>query len=253
MKKSNRDLVWFQEVGKDDIPLVGGKGANLGEMTSFGIPVPPGFIVTSRAYFTFIKNNKLKDKIHNYLKKINVNNQRQLKDASLKIKKLIINGKISDQLAQGIISYYLQLGTPLSQAWVAVRSSATAEDLPTASFAGQQWTFLNVKGEANVVQKVKECWASLFEPRAIFYREERGFSHFKVGVAVPVQKMVAATTSGVMFTIDPVSNEKNKMVIEAIYGLGELIVQGMISPDQYLVEKNPLSISAIESKNKQFN
>jgi len=125
---------------------------------------------------------------------------------------------------------------------VAIRSSATAEDLPTASFAGQQKTFLNIKGEANVLKKVQECWASLFEARAIFYREEKGFNHFKVGLAVPIQEMIPAEISGVMFTINPVTNQKNQIIIEAVWGLGEYIVQGEVTPDTYLVEKNSLDV-----------
>lgn len=130
----------------------------------------------------------------------------------------------------------------MKQSLVAIRSSATAEDLPTASFAGQQETFLNVKGEANVVEKVKACWASLFEARAIFYREEKKFDHLKVGMAVPVQEMVPAEVSGVMFTINPINNDKKVLLIEAIYGLGEYIVQGKVTPDSYLVNKKPLEI-----------
>lgn len=242
MKKKSKHILWFNEVDKNDVGLVGGKGANLGEMTSFEIPVPQGFIVTSKAYFDFLEENKLKSKIDQALRNLDMADPHQLNVASQKVKKLILNGKISSELAREIINNYLKIGSLLSQAVVAVRSSATAEDLPTASFAGQQVTFLNIKGEANVVEKVKECWASLFEPRAIFYREEKGFSHFKVGIAVPVQQMMPSEISGVMFTINPVTQQKNQMVIEAIYGLGELIVQGSVTPDRYLVDKNSLKI-----------
>ena len=240
--KKDKYILWFNEVDKNDVALVGGKGANLGEMASFSIPVPQGFIVTSQAYFDFLNENQLKTKISQFLKNLDVSDPQQLNIASQRIKKLISKGKISSQLAKEIISNYLQLGGIVSQALVAIRSSATAEDLPTVSFAGQQATFLNIKGEANVVEKVRECWASLFEPRAIFYRQEKGFNHFKVGMAVPVQKMIPAKISGVMFTIDPITNQKNRILIEAIYGLGELIVQGQVSPDQYLVDKNSLEI-----------
>jgi len=242
MKKEEKYILWFNEVDKDDVGLVGGKGANLGEMASFGIPVPQGFIVTSKAYFDFLEENKFKSRINQYLRELDVSDPQQLNVVSQKIKKLIISGKISHQVVKEIINNYLKLGGIITHAQVAIRSSATAEDLPTASFAGQQVTFLNVKGEANVVEKVKECWASLFEPRAIFYREEKGFDHFKVGMAVPVQEMVPAEISGVMFTIDPVTHQKNRIVIEAIWGLGEFIVQGLVTPDMYLVDKNSLKI-----------
>ncbi len=241
-KKKQKDILWFQEVNKNDIDLVGGKGANLGEMAAAGFPIPQGFIVTSKAYFDFIEENKLKSKIHQELKKIDLNNPQTINETSEKIKALILSRKISPALAKEIIFNYLKLGGIISHALVAIRSSATAEDLPTASFAGQQKTFLNIKGEANVLKKVQECWASLFEARAIFYREEKGFNHFKVGLAVPIQEMIPAEISGVMFTVNPVTNQKNQIIIEAVWGLGEYIVQGEVTPDTYLVEKNSLDV-----------
>jgi len=242
MSQNKAAVLWFKDIDKDDGNLVGGKGANLGEMMSFKITVPNGFVVTSQAYFDFLKNNHFKTKIRHYLQGADLTRPEQLNDVSHQIKRLIMTGKIDPSLAKQIIDSYLKLGGLLKHAIVAIRSSATAEDLPGASFAGQQATFLNVQGEANVVEKVRQCWASLFEPRAIFYREEKGFDHFKVGMAVPVQEMIPAEVSGVMFTIDPISNQKNRLVIEAIYGLGEYIVQGVVSPDQYLIEKNSLKI-----------
>jgi len=242
MTKEEKNILWFNEVGKEDVALVGGKGANLGEMAQANFPVPQGFIVTSKAYFDFLEENKLKSKIDRELRKIDINNPVTINEVSQRIKALILGGRISPLLAKEIIQNYLKLGGLIAHALVAVRSSATAEDLPTASFAGQQVTFLNIKGEANVVKKVQECWASLFEPRAIFYREEKGFGHFKVGIAVPVQKMIPAEISGVMFTIDPVNHEKNRLIIEAVYGLGEYLVQGTVTPDIYVVEKSSLDI-----------
>jgi len=241
-QKDQKNILWFKEIDKEDIALVGGKGANLGEMASFDIPVPEGFVVTAKAYFDFLKENKLEFKIKDILEKINPQDPQSFSEVSQKIKKLILGGKISSQLAKEIIDSYLKLGGLLKNALVAIRSSATAEDLPTASFAGQQASFLNIKGEANVMEKVKECWASLFEPRAIFYRQEKGFDHLKVGLAVVVQKMVPAQISGVMFTCDPVTNQKNRIVIEAVWGLGEYIVQGKVTPDLYVLDKNSLEI-----------
>ena len=256
-------VVWFSEVDKEDIPLVGGKGANLGEMVKMGLPVPPGFIVTSQAYDQFLEEAKLKPRIKEYLKDLNCQDPRALERVSRVIKKDIIRSPIPYEIAKKIMGSYFTLSrlhgkddssyglvkkikngikSLVNEPLVAVRSSATAEDLPTASFAGQQETFLNIKGEANVVEAVRKSWASLFEPRAIFYREENKFDHFKVGIAVPVQKMVQSETSGVMFTINPVINEKNKIVIEAIWGLGELIVQGKVTPDHYEVDKKTLEI-----------
>lgn len=237
MSKDLPLTVLFNEIDKSDIALVGGKGANLGELTQAGFAIPPGFIVTSAAYFEVIKANNLAQKIKVILKDLNLKDIKSLNFVSNKIKKLIFTAAIPETLAQEIIQRYLKLGHGLNNTLVAVRSSATAEDLPDASFAGQQETFLNVSGEANVVQNVRACWASLFEPRAIFYREEKNFDHFQVGIAVPVQKMIQSEVSGIMFTVNPVSNDKNQIVIEAIWGLGEKIVQGAYTPDHYLVQK----------------
>ncbi|MGB9911109.1 MAG: phosphoenolpyruvate synthase [Microgenomates group bacterium] len=241
-QKKDKNILWFEEIDKDDISLVGGKGANLGEMASFGIPVPPGFVVTAKAYFDFLEKNKLTFKIKNFLSLTHPKKPETYLEASEKIKKLILAQEFPQDLGKEIIESYLKLGGVLSQAEVAIRSSATAEDLPTASFAGQQKTFLNIKGEANVVEKVKECWASLFEPRAIFYREEKGFDHFRVGIAVVIQKMIPSEVSGIMFTCDPVTNQKNRIIIEAIWGLGEYVVGGKVTPDIYWLDKSNLNI-----------
>lgn len=236
-------VVWFDEVDKEDIPLVGGKGANLGEMTKAGFPVPQGFIVTAEAYKKFLNDAHLHEKISEILSSLDVNNSTALNRASERVQRLITHSPFPKEVAQDIIRSYFRLDKGLlKHPLVAVRSSATAEDLPTASFAGQQSTFLNVTGEANVIERVKEAWASLFTARAIFYRAINKFDHFKVFIAVPVQKMVQSDTSGVMFTIDPVKNDKKKIVIEAIKGLGEMIVQGSITPDHYVVDKQTETI-----------
>ena len=230
-------IVDFKQVGKTDIGLVGGKGANLGEMVRAGFPVPPGFIVTSAAYFNVLQINNLKPKIKSFLDDLDIHDIHSLNQVSQQIKSLISRAKIPDQLALDIIKRYLKLGSGHNQTLVAVRSSATAEDLPDASFAGQQETYLNVQGEANLIQNIRACWASLFEPRAIFYRQEKHFDHFKVGIAVPVQQMIQSRISGIMFTVNPVTNNKNQLVIEAIWGLGEKIVLGAYTPDHYLIQK----------------
>lgn len=235
---ANKFVVWFRDVGHDDIALVGGKGANLGEMTRAGFPVPNGFIVTSEAYYAFLEENNLRDKIAVILNNLDVSNSKDLEKASNAVRQLIEHSPVPKEVAKQMFKAYFQLDRSIwKNPLVAVRSSATAEDLPTASFAGQQETFLNVKGEANLLEKVRSCWASLFTQRAIFYRQTNKFDHFRVGIAVPVQKMVASDTSGIMFTIDPVTNNKDHVVIEAIYGLGEMIVQGMVTPDHYEVDK----------------
>ena len=235
---ASKYVVWFTDVDKDDVSIVGGKGANLGEMTQAGFPVPPGFIVTVHAYNEFLDRARVRTKIQEALANLDVNDSDQLEAGAKKIQKLITRSPFPRDIALAIIRAYFQLGKgALKHPVVAVRSSATAEDLPSASFAGQQETFLNVQGEANLVEKVKEAWASLFTARAIFYRATNHFDHFKVGIAVPVQKMVESDASGVLFTIDPVTNDKTKIVIEAVFGLGELIVQGAVTPDQYEVDK----------------
>lgn len=241
-KNQSKLILWFSEVGKEDIALVGGKGANLGEMTNAGFPVPNGFIVTAKAYYHFLQENNLVTKIKHLIKSANFENHDSLMQTAAHTQKLIINGKMSDTLIKEVFQSYKLLDGVLKDALVAVRSSATAEDLPNASFAGQQSTFLNVKGEANVLIKIKEAWASLFEARAIFYRHEQKFDHFRIGIAVPVQKMVNSEKSGVMFTIDPITNDKSKIIIEAIFGLGEYIVAGAVIPDHYEVSKQNLSV-----------
>lgn len=235
-------LVWFKDVGKEDVGLVGGKGANLGEMTRAGFPVPPGFIVTAKAYYEFIRENDFDTKIKHLLGACNFDDNTSLKRTSEDIKNLIKSGKMSQRLIEEIFDAYISLSGPLKNALVAVRSSATAEDLPGASFAGQQETFLNVQGEANLLLRIKDAWASLFEARAIFYRHEQKYDHFKVGIAIPVQKMVESEVSGVMFSIDPLTNDKSKIIIEAVWGLGEMIVQGQATPDHYEVDKHDLKL-----------
>ena len=238
MQKGTKTIVWFDEVTKVDIPLVGGKGANLGEMVHAKIPVPPGFIVTADAYFKFLDDAGLTADIRRYLKDLNVNDSKRLQEVADVIKNRISSAPMPPDMVKEMKEAYRKLG----QGLVAVRSSATAEDLPEASFAGQQRTFLNVQGEDDVVTAIQECWSSLFEPRAIFYREEHNFDHFKVGIAVPVQKMIQSEASGVLFTIEPLSNDTTTIIIEAIFGLGEAIVSGEVTPDQYLLNKKELRI-----------
>ncbi|GIW15491.1 MAG: phosphoenolpyruvate synthase [Tepidiforma sp.] len=238
MVSVTRSVVWFSEVGREDIGLVGGKGANLGELIRAGIPVPPGFVVTADTYFRFIHQNGLEPVIKKELFGLDVHDTRQLNERAENIQRRIMEAPMPAHIADEIRAAYRELG----EGPVAVRSSATAEDLPEASFAGQQSTFLNVVGADNVVRAVQACWASLFEARAIFYREESGYDHTKVGLAVPVQRMVQSEISGVMFTVEPVTSDRTRITIEAVYGLGEGIVSGEISPDLYLVDKESLQI-----------
>ena len=237
-------LLWFKDIRFEDVNIVGGKGANLGEMYSLGIPVPNGFVVTANTYFDFIEKNKLKPQIKNILSITNVDHPDELQSASQKIRSLIKKAPFTHNISIQIMTAYKKLGSfgGLVDMPVAVRSSATAEDSLDASFAGQQDTYLNVIGESNVLHRVRDCWASLFTPRSIFYRVKKKYDHFKVGVAVPIQKMVQSEISGIMFTANPVSNNKNEIIIEVIWGLGEYIVQGVITPDQFIIDKSNWTI-----------
>jgi len=250
MRASEREVLWFTEVGKQDTPLVGGKGANLGEITQAQIPVPPGFIVTAPTYSRFLEQSGLRPAIEKLLSPLDYNDSARLQEVSEEIKSLICSAPVPQQIATEIKKAYRQLGGGL----VAVRSSATAEDLADASFAGQQSTFLNVVGEDEVVDAVRACWASLFEARAIFYRADKGFEHMKVAIAVPVQRMVQSSRSGVMFTLEPVSGDRSKIAIEAVFGLGEAIVSGELTPDLYVLDKASLHIleKRVANQERQF-
>ena len=246
-EKSEKKLIlWFDELKKEDIPLVGGKNANLGEMYQAGIPVPPGFAVTAAAYEKFITETGIAEKIYKIIGETvtDINNPQQYEVASKKIRELIESTKIVKEIDEAIREAYRKLceGMGVLEVSVAVRSSATAEDLPDASFAGQQETYLNVKGEDEVIKKTQKCWSSLFTPRAIFYRTQKGFRHEDVLISVGIQKMVNAKAAGVMFTINPVTGDPNQIVIEGNWGLGESVVSGAVTPDDYIVDKRTMKI-----------
>jgi len=244
--KSKAIILWFEQLRKEDVPIVGGKNANLGEMLSAGIPVPPGFAVTAYAYKKFLEETGLSDKIVQTLKETIVKGEPQeYEEASRKIERLIIESPMPKYIEEKIREAYRELNRRLGleNVRVAVRSSATAEDLPDASFAGQQETYLNVIGEDEVVKKVKECWASLWTARAIYYRESKGFDHSKVLISVAVQKMVNSRSAGVMFTLHPVTGDVNVIVVEGSWGLGETVVQGKVTPDEIVVDKEALKIT----------
>lgn len=224
---------WLEEVGREDIGLVGGKGANLGEMLRHGVNVPPGFVVTTTAYRDFMSRNKLFEVVREVLDRVDVNDSSALSAAAMQVQQAILSAPMAREAEEAIRDAYGRMG----DVPVAVRSSATAEDLAAASFAGQQRTSLNVRGGESVIRAVQSCWASLFEARAIFYRETHGFRHADVAIAVVVQRMVPAQVSGVMFTAEPSTYNPDLVLIEAVYGLGEMIVSGELSPDAYLVSR----------------
>ncbi len=241
MPASKKYISFFKELSKKSLPLAGGKGANLGEMYNAGIPVPNGYVVLSTAYFDFVEYGSLKHKIKTELEDLDIQNSIELENAAKNIKNAILKAEMPTEVANQIKKAYRELCGNHGRL-VAVRSSATAEDLPDASFAGQQDTFLEVRGYKEVLKYVQKCWASLFGARAIYYREEQGFDHFKVGIAVPVQLMVQSEVSGIMFTINPLTNNLSHISIEAAYGLGQPIVSGELTPDQYLVSKKDFKI-----------
>ncbi len=229
-------IVRLDQIGRGDLRIAGGKGANLGEMIKIGIPVPPGFAVTTASFDLLMRMHDFGKKIMLIIRSIDVDDTAKLLHASKEIKAMILSHEMPAEVKSKVEEAYDDLSDPGSDLpLVVVRSSATTEDLSTASFAGQQASFLNVKSLDELVESIKKCWASLFEPRAIFYRAKHGF--VKSSISVIVQKMIEAEKSGVMFTVDPTTGE-NVVLIEASWGLGESIVGGEVSPDSYKVNKN---------------
>ncbi|MEM5811183.1 MAG: phosphoenolpyruvate synthase [Candidatus Aenigmatarchaeota archaeon] len=241
---------WLREISKNDILLVGGKAANLGEMLNAGLPVPNAFVVTIEAYKHFIAKNKLMAKIKKILKKTNFNDPKNLEESTRKIRELIESSPTPKEIEDEIKEAYKKLCEEFGETEisVAIRSSANSEDAPNASFAGLQLTLLNVKGVENVLDGVKKCWASLFTPRSTFYREQKGFKHEKVYIAVIVQKQLGMLSrkeyeegkykAGVGFTVHPSTGERDKIVIESSYGQGESVVSGLVNPDTIIIDKN---------------
>lgn len=239
----------FAEISKNDTFLAGGKGASLGEMTQAGIPVPEGYIVVSVAFQNFFKESGISADIESILSKVDQEKIYTIETASEQIQAIILQTAMSSSLQKEIEDAFLELNTK----FVAVRSSATAEDGINAAWAGQLDTFLNTTKETLFVN-VKHCWASLFSPRAIFYRIEKNLHKEEISVAVVVQKMIQSEVSGVAFSVHPVTQDRNQILIEAGYGLGEAVVSGAITPDNYVIEKDTLNIfdKYISSQDKQL-
>ena len=224
----------FNELCHEDIPLAGGKGANLGEMVQAGLPVPPGFVICAPAYRLMLKKTTIINQINQILNKFPNREPSDLVKAEEQIRPIIENAEIPPELAREIIANYHKLGTDVP---VAVRSSATAEDLAGASFAGQQETFLNVIGDEALLKSTLKCWSSLFTSQAMFYRAQKGFKDTEVSMAVVIQIMVNSEKSGVTFTYDPVTRNPYQMTVEGVWGLGEGIVSGTITPDHYKIDR----------------
>jgi pyruvate,water dikinase len=254
MIQGKRYIRWFNEIGIADVPLVGGKNASLGEMVrelaAKGVAVPNGFAVTAEAYRYFLREAKLDEKIGEILRNLDTREIGNLRRRGLQVRQAILSAPLPDDLEEEIVAAYDQLNEPVGAQHVvplplldvAVRSSATAEDLPDASFAGQQETYLNVQGHAALLDTCKRCFASLFTDRALSYRADKGFDHLKIALSIGVQRMVRSdlASSGVMFSIDTETGFKNAVLINAAYGLGENVVQGSVNPDEYTVFKPTL-------------
>lgn len=240
-------MLWFEQIGKQDVPLVGGKSASLGEMTSkTKVPVPYGFALTADAYRLFISESGLEKKIAEALAPLkDPDDTETLQKVGAQIRQMINSAPMPKALEKVIVDSYGELSAHenVKNPFVAIRSSATAEDLPDASFAGQQETYLNISGASNVVANVRECYASLFTDRAIFYRVQKGFNHLDVALSAIVQMMCYSESSGVMFTMDPTNGDESVVMIEASYGLGEYVVKGNVTPDDYYVDKGTLKIT----------
>lgn len=224
----------FNEISRGDVALAGGKGANLGDMFQAELAIPPGFVICAPAYRRMLEKSGLEDQLNKIIASFDQNGDARLQQIETQARHLIETMPIDEQLQQTITRCYRRLGDNVA---VAVRSSATAEDLPDASFAGQQDTYLNISGEKAVLDAFRRCCASLFTSRAVFYRCQKGFDCTALSMAVVVQKMIYPEKSGVMFTVDPVLKDRSQAVIEAVWGLGEAIVSGMVTPDHYKVDR----------------
>ena len=230
-------IIWLEKLGQDDVAIAGGKGAQLGELKKAGFSVPDGFVVSTVVYKNLVGGSGIQEKIHELLSNLDLENTEKLQEVSDKIQALFASVSLQQDVAEEILKAYKSLG-----GLVAVRSSATAEDRKEASFAGQQATFLHIKGEEALIDAVKKCMASLFTARAIFYRDQQRVGHEDVSIAVVIQKMVQAQKAGVAFSINPVTSDVSEVVIEAVAGLGEAVVGGQATPDNYVLEKKTLNV-----------
>lgn len=245
-KRENAYVLWFDELRREDVALVGGKSSSLGELTSAThVPVPYGYATTANAYRYFMEATGTNKKVHELLDQLDdVEDSAELRDVCAKIRETIVSAEMPADLADAIGDAYEELAEKTGRAdpFVAVRSSATAEDLPDASFAGQQDTYLNVHGRDEVIRRVKECYASTFTDRATYYRVKKGFAHENVALSAAVQMMAYSKVAGVMFTVDLATGADDKIMIEGSWGLGEYIVQGIVTPDNFVVDKDSLTI-----------
>jgi pyruvate,water dikinase len=243
---------FFDDLRKSDVDYAGGKGANLGELTHAGVPVPPGFVVGAPAYATFCDEHGLRERIGAALSGLDSDDTAALEAAAEAVREMVRSEPMPDSIRAAIVGAYERLAGDNPSPAVAVRSSATAEDTESASFAGMNETFLNVQGPDDLLNAIQRCWASLFGARTVFYRAKRGFSQADMDIAVVVQTQIRSTRAGVMFTIDPASGRHDRIVIEGAFGLGESVVSGSVSPDRYVVDKGSLALVTREIKPKEL-
>jgi len=227
----------FKEINIKDVALAGGKGANLGELMEIGLPAPPGFVVSAKAFERFLEKADINVEVDAMWRRINIEDTESVEENSEILRDLILKQEFPSDLEKEVLNAFNKLRAK----YVAVRSSATAEDSKIDSWAGQLETYLNTKRE-DLIENIKKCWASLYGPRALFYRVKRGLERKEVNIGVIIQKMIQSEISGVCFTVHPVTKDKNQMVIEAAWGLGEILVSGQITPDTYVIEKDSLEI-----------
>jgi pyruvate,water dikinase len=234
-----RYVKFFEGISKDDIPSVGGKCANLGEMTGFGLPVPPGFAVTAQCFKKFLEVGGLGKRIFTILKETDINNSNQLEENTKRIRAMLMKTKVPSDMKSEIFKAYDSVFRKSLMKYepVIARSSATAEDLPDASFAGQQVSVYNIRGKKELLDAVKKCWASLYTARSTFYRESKGFKHEKVLIAVAVQKHLRSDKAGVGFTVHPATGNKELAMIEGSWGQGDMVVSGSVTPDTFILDK----------------
>ena len=244
---------WFEELGKTDVAVAGGKGANLGEMVQAGLPVPPGFVVTASAFEAFLEQNQLRAAIEEQLPTLDPEDSKELEKAAAEIQARVSAAEMPAAVRDEILAAYAELSRrqQMPEILVAVRSSATMEDTERASFAGMNRSFLNVRGADAVVREVQDVWASLYSPRVIYYRKRLELPG-EPEIAAIVQQMVNSAKSGVAFTVDPTTGDTQTMLIEAAYGLGEVVVGGLVEPDQYEVQKSDLRVTKEHRGNKPF-
>lgn len=238
MNKVKKYIVWFNQAHKESPALVGEKGVSLGELNALGLSVPNGFIVTGDVFSSFLKRNKLIQQIKNILKTCNFNNPEEVKQTAFSIQRLVTFSPVPKKLGFRIATAYEELDGLFKDNFVAVRSS--------------QATFLNIKGEANLVEAVRNCWASFFTPKMILNRKKKRLGPFKIDASIVVQKMIPAEISGTIFTLDPVNKSKTNILVEAIFGLGELAAQGKVKPDRYWIDRASLEIIKKELNKQEF-